>query len=125
MKCSAIQASQIVYFKPNGTFVGGVGRLQKRYAPVKPLSKNLRGGRSIVGTHGLVDRLHDSLLVALSEGVSEDLNREVTDDTLEDGLIGGHASLLEGRNLLSNPGDQDELGAGYFARKGIPNQIER
>lgn len=74
------------------------------------MQNNLRRRRSVVGSHVLDDHLEDVLLLALGEGVGEDLDGEVTDDTLEDGLIGGDASLLEGRNLLSNPGDQAELG---------------
>lgn len=73
-------------------------------------SRHLRGGGTVVGAHGLNDRLHDDLLSAFVEGVGEDLNREVTNDALEDGLVGGDAGLLEGRDLLADPGDQDELG---------------
>lgn len=69
----------------------------------------LRGAGSVVGSHGLDDSLHDNLFLALIEGVGKDLNGEVTNDTLEDGLVGRDASLLEGRDSLTNPGDQDEL----------------
>lgn len=90
--------------------------IQGREASVggtKPPHGRLGGGGTIVGTHGLDDGLHDDGLVALLEGVGEHLNGEVTDDRLEDSLVGGHTGLLEGRNGLTNPRDQDELGTSY------------
>ncbi len=71
---------------------------------------DLGGGRTVVGTHVLDDLLQDEVLLALLEGVGEHLNGEVADNGLENGLVGRDTSLREGRNFLTNPGDQDELG---------------